>query len=54
MIEDWKLGFNLGNVVKYLARADHKGTDLADLQKGYFYLGREIERRKMSQTPPST
>ena len=24
-IEDWNLGFNLGNVIKYVARADHKG-----------------------------
>jgi hypothetical protein len=25
VIEDWKLDFNLGNAVKYIARARHKG-----------------------------
>ncbi len=25
VIEDWKLGYHLGNAVKYIARADHKG-----------------------------
>ncbi len=46
VIEDWKLGFNLGNVVKYLARADHKGTPTADLYKCLFYLNREIANRE--------
>ncbi len=46
VIEDWKLGFNLGNVVKYLARADHKGTPTADLYKCLFYLNREIASRE--------
>ena len=46
VIEDWKLGFNLGNVVKYLARADHKGEPTADLYKCLFYLNREIANRE--------
>lgn len=46
VIEDWKLGFNLGNVVKYLARADHKGTPTPDLYKALFYLNREIALRE--------
>lgn len=46
VIEDWQLGFNLGNVVKYLARADHKGTPTADLYKCLFYLNREIANRE--------
>lgn len=45
-IEDWKLGFNLGNVVKYIARADYKENALVDLEKAAWYLNREIERRK--------
>lgn len=45
-IEDWSLGFNLGNVVKYVARADHKGRALEDLKKAVWYLSREIERRE--------
>lgn len=48
-IEDWKLNFNLGNVVKYIARADHKGKPVEDLQKAVFYLQREIEGRKKNE-----
>ena len=44
-IEAWGLGFNLGNVVKYIARAEHKTKDgLQDLRKAAWYLNREIER----------
>lgn len=50
VIEDWKLGFNLGNVVKYLARADHKGAPTADLYKCLFYLNREIAHRERNGT----
>lgn len=48
VIEAWKLGFHLGNCVKYIARADHKGTPLEDLQKAAWYLNREILRRGVS------
>jgi hypothetical protein len=44
VIEDWNLGFNLGNAVKYIARAEHKGTQLIDLEKAKWYLTREIQR----------
>ena len=45
-IEAWGLGFNLGNVVKYIARAGHKTADsLQDLRKAAWYLDREIKRR---------
>jgi len=33
VIEDWRLGFHAGNVIKYLARAGHKGSKMQDLQK---------------------
>lgn len=46
VIEDWKLNFNLGNVVKYIARADHKGKALEDLKKAAWYLQREINLRE--------
>lgn len=46
VIEDWSLGFNLGNAVKYIARADHKGDAVTDLEKAEWYIRREIERRK--------
>ena len=39
------LTFNLGNVVKYVARAGRKTDDpIEDLQKAKFYLEREINR----------
>lgn len=37
--------FNVGNAVKYLWRADHKGG-LEDLRKAAWYVAREIERRE--------
>jgi len=43
-IEAKQLNYNLGNVVKYITRADHKGNQLQDLQKAQWYLAREIER----------
>ena len=44
MIEAQGLGFNLGNAVKYVARAGRKGDRLEDLEKARWYLDREIER----------
>lgn len=43
-IEAWELGFHLGNVVKYVARAAHKGDRLTDLRKARWYLDRAIGR----------
>lgn len=42
IIEDFELNFNLGNVIKYVLRAGKKGNKMEDLQKAYWYLGREI------------
>jgi hypothetical protein len=42
-IEAKKLGFNLGNAVKYISRAGKKGNRLQDLQKAQWYLDREID-----------
>lgn len=46
VIEDWQLNFNLGNALKYLARAGRKDPSklIEDLQKAEFYLKREIAR----------
>lgn len=46
VIEAWKLGFCLGNVVKYVSRAGHKDSTklVEDLKKAAWYLNREIER----------
>jgi len=46
VIEAWELGFNLGNVVKYLSRAGKKGDTLEDLRKAAWYLNREIQNRE--------
>jgi len=46
VIEAWELGFNLGNTVKYISRAEHKGAPLQDLEKAAWYLAREISNRK--------
>jgi hypothetical protein len=45
-IEAKKLNYNIGNVVKYLTRADHKGNKLEDLRKAQWYLSREIATLK--------
>jgi len=41
-IEAKSLGYHLGNVVKYVTRADHKGNRLEDLKKAQWYLNRAI------------
>jgi hypothetical protein len=41
-IEAKKLNYNLGNVVKYITRADLKGNRKQDLQKAAWYLNREL------------
>lgn len=43
-IEAKSLGYNLGNVVKYITRADHKGSLIEDLKKARWYLNREISK----------
>ena len=44
-IEAWGLGFNLGNVVKYIARCGKKSDKVVeDLKKAAWYLNREVER----------
>lgn len=41
-IEDQQLPYHLGNVIKYVARAGHKGDKLEDLKKARWYLDRYI------------
>ena len=43
-IEAKQLNYNLGNVVKYITRADHKGNTQEDLLKARWYLNREISK----------
>lgn len=46
IIEDWDLSFSVGNVIKYMLRAPHKGEELEDLEKAKWYLERHIEKVK--------
>lgn len=47
-IEDKKLPYHLGNVIKYISRAGKKSpdTELEDLKKAEWYLNRYIKLRK--------
>lgn len=51
VIEAWELGFNLGNVVKYVSRAGKKDLEreVEDLEKALWYLTREVENRREVQ-----
>ena len=40
------MNFCLGNVIKYVLRADQKGNRLQDLKKAEWYLKREIAREE--------
>jgi hypothetical protein len=40
IIEDWGLGFCLGNALKYICRSPHKGKELEDLEKALWYASR--------------
>ena len=44
VIEAHYLGFNLGNTIKYILRADRKGRRSEDLKKALWYLNREVSR----------
>ena len=48
-IEAKSLSYNLGNVVKYITRADHKGNKLEDLKKAQWYLNREVQTMEKSK-----
>jgi len=42
-IEAKQLDYHLGNVVKYITRADHKGDKLENLKKAQWYLNRAVD-----------
>lgn len=44
VIEDYELGFHLGNAVKYILRAGKKDARKQDLKKALWYIQREIDR----------
>ena len=43
------MSFNVGNAIKYLWRADLKGSPIIDLEKARWYIDREIHRRTLSK-----
>jgi hypothetical protein len=43
-IEAKELNYNLGNAVKYISRAEHKGNKRQDLEKAVWYLNRELAK----------
>ena len=43
-IEAKGLNYNMGNAIKYISRADHKGNKKQDLEKAVWYLNRELSR----------
>lgn len=47
-IEDKKLGFHLGNAVKYISRAGKKdpSKEIEDLEKAVWYINRYIAERQ--------
>lgn len=51
VIRSWGLNFNMGNAVKYIARAGHKGDIVEDLKKAQQYLQFEIDALEAGQEP---
>ena len=43
-IEAKEFNYNMGNAVKYISRAEHKGNKQQDLEKAIWYLNRELKR----------
>jgi len=43
------MGFNLGNAVKYIWRADLKNDSIEDLKKAAWYIARELKKREKVQ-----
>lgn len=44
VIDDWKLNFNLGNAIKYIARCEYKENKKQDLEKAKWYIERELQK----------
>jgi hypothetical protein len=43
-IEAKQLGYHLGNVIKYISRADYKDDKLENLKKAQWYLNRAVSQ----------
>ena len=51
VIRDWDLNINLGNAVKYIARAGRKEDIVQDLKKAQEYIQFEIEAIEQERKP---
>lgn len=54
-IEDWQMGYHLGNAIKYLARAGKKDPSKyeEDLKKAIWYIERRIEINRENPRRPN-
>lgn len=43
LIDAYNLNFNLGNVIKYIARCNYKDSKKDDLEKAMWYIDRELK-----------
>ena len=50
-IRDQALSFHLGNAIKYICRAGHKGSKAEDLKKAIVYLQNELEHVEREKHP---
>ena len=50
-IRDQGFSFHLGNAIKYICRAGHKGSKIEDLEKAIVYLQNELEHAKCQNLP---
>ena len=50
-IRDQGLNFHLGNAIKYICRAGHKGSREEDLEKAIVYLQNELTPAKRKDLP---
>lgn len=48
VIDNWGLGFSLGNAIKYISRAGKKHVDkeIEDLEKAVWYINHHIKNLK--------
>ena len=53
VVEDWKLGYHLGNALKYIVRSPFKGNQKQDLKKAIWYIQRYIDE-VISEEPLQT
>ena len=45
-IRDQELNYHLGNAIKYICRAGHKGSKREDLEKAIHYLENELQHHE--------